>query len=124
LAGHLLEQGGYEQLKIPMEFNPERTKVTSLAWTDPRREHGELLCPVRFTHEAVADFKVRLGNYGYAGQFDQEPVPSGGAIFSRERFRYFWVRPLDFASVEVAAREWYPARWAGVPARPLCAPTA
>ena len=48
LCGHLLAQGGYEHLCLPMEFEPARRCVTSLGWSDPRSGEAELLCPGRF----------------------------------------------------------------------------
>jgi predicted phage terminase large subunit-like protein len=89
LSGHVLEQGGYEHLCLPAEFEPQRRCTTSLGWSDPRTAEGELLWPQRIGAREVADFKVRLGPLGYAGQFQQRPAPAGGARFKREWFRYF-----------------------------------
>ncbi len=91
LCGHLAKQGGYEHLVIPMEFETHRRCVTSI-WQDPRTDEGELAWPAYFTPEAVADWKKRLGAYGYAGQLQQNPSPEGaGGIFDRANFRYFTI---------------------------------
>ena len=89
LSRHVLEQGGYEHLCLPAEFEPARKFSTSIKWTDHRTTEGELLWPERIGAKELADFKLRLGPSGYAGQFQQRPVPAGGARFRQEWFRYF-----------------------------------
>ena len=89
LSGHILSQGGYVHLCLPAEFECNRRCITEVGWEDPRREPGELLWPARIGPKEIADFKVRLGSAGYAGQFQQSPTPAGGARFKRQWFRYF-----------------------------------
>ena len=92
LSGHVLEQGGYEHLCLPAEYESARrciTYVAGIEWTDQRTTHGQLLWPERFSQSEISDFKLRLGPSGYAGQFQQRPVPDGGARFRSEWFRYF-----------------------------------
>ncbi|MBI1904531.1 MAG: phage terminase large subunit, partial [Planctomycetia bacterium] len=87
LSGHLLAQGGYEHLCLPMEFESERRCVTSLGWQDPRTAEGDLLCQKRFGQAEVEELKRRLGTYGAAGQLQQRPAPKGGGMFRREWFQ-------------------------------------
>ena len=47
LGGHVLEQGGYEHLCLPAEYEGNRRK-TVIGWSDPRQQIGELLWPERF----------------------------------------------------------------------------
>ena len=64
LAGHLLEQGGWEHLCLPAEFEETRRCTTSIGWTDPRTEDGELLWPEQHGAAAIASLKRTLGgNY-------------------------------------------------------------
>jgi hypothetical protein len=86
LAGHVLAQGGYEHLNLPAEFEPKRSCVTSIGWSDPRQRDGELLWPQRIGTKEITELKLRLGPTGYAGQFQQRPVPAGGAIFKADWF--------------------------------------
>src|SRR5215470_14376711 len=91
LSGHLLEQGGWEHLCLPAEYEgPQCT--TSIGWTDPRTEHGELLWPERFGPQEIESLKRSLGSYAAAGQLQQRPSPAGGGIFKRYWFRY-WQLP-------------------------------
>jgi predicted phage terminase large subunit-like protein len=103
LTGHLLEQGGYEHLCLPMEFEPDRRCVTSLGCKDPRRREGELLCPARFPRPAVEELTRRLGFYGAAGQLQQRPAPQGGGLFKRD---WFQVVPLPSTGWAQRVRYW------------------
>ncbi len=93
-----LQDGNCEHVCIPMEFEPQRLdaeadripRVTSIGWSDPRKEEGELLFPERFPQDVVAFEKKRLGSYGYAGQHQQRPAPAGGGMLKRHWWR-FWI---------------------------------
>lgn len=91
LAGHVLEQGGWEHLCLPMRHEPGRMKATSLGWTDPRAEEGDLLTSGQFPEPTVAEMERNLGSYGAAAQLQQRPVPKGGGLFQADWLR--WYRP-------------------------------
>ena len=85
LTGHILDtDDGWTHLMLPMEFEPERSVVTSIGWEDPRTEAGELLWPERFATEQVEVLKKRLGPWKAAGQLQQRPEPKGGGIIKRD----------------------------------------
>lgn len=86
LAGHVLEQGGYEHLCLPAEFDGRKT-ITVCGWQDPRTEPGAPLWPARFPAAELQGLKRQLGTYGTAGQLQQRPVPAGGGMFQRAWFR-------------------------------------
>lgn len=86
LSGHVLEQGGYVHLCLPAEFEPDKRCVTEIGWSDPRKDEGELLWGERIGQDEIAELKRRLGPTGYAGQFQQRPVPAGGSLFRGEWF--------------------------------------
>jgi len=88
LSGHLLEQGGWEHLCMPAEYEGP-TRATSIGWSDPRQETSELLWPERFGPPEIESLKVSLGSYAAAGQLQQRPSPAGGGILKRHWFR-FW----------------------------------
>lgn len=87
LAGHLLSQGGWEHLLIPMEYESQRAFVTSIGWSDPRKEDGELMWPAHITSESLDQH--RKSPVKWSSQYMQRPSPAGGSIFLRENFRYF-----------------------------------
>lgn len=89
-SGYILANDlGYEHLLIPMEYDPSRAKTTSIGWSDPRKEKGELLDPLRFPAEVIERDKKAMGSYAWAGQMQQNPVADGGNIIKLEWFRRF-----------------------------------
>ncbi len=44
-----------------------------------------LMDPKRLNYKVLAENKLKLGQYGYAGQFSQWPVPPGGGMFKVNR---------------------------------------
>lgn len=100
LTGHLLEQGGYEHLCLPAEYEGP-SGVTGIGFTDPRVEHGELLWPEQFGRKEIEDLKISLGSYAVAGQLQQRPSPAGGGIFKRHWFKYFQPRGANYPPIFV-----------------------
>lgn len=94
LTGHVLDQGGYEHLCLPCEYE-SRPFVSATGWRDPRGEPGELLWPERFGHPEVEELKRRLGSYAVAGQLQQRPAPAGGGMFKREWFKIVEAPPAE-----------------------------
>jgi len=91
VSGVILSKAlGYEHLCLPMEFEPERACRTSIGFTDPRKEEGELLFPARFPRDVVERDKKVMGSYAVAGQFQQRPAPREGGLFKRS-----WFQPVD-----------------------------
>jgi len=91
LSGHLLEKGGWEHLCLPAEYEGSK-RVTSIGFSDPRTEHGQLLWPEQFGPKEIADLKVNLGSYAAAGQLQQRPSPAGGGMIKPYWFN-FWQPP-------------------------------
>lgn len=81
MTGYLLDQGGWDLLRLPAEFEADTPCVTSIGWTDPRTTDGELLDPLRLSQEVLDIERNRLGEYGFAGQFQQRPVSKSGGLF-------------------------------------------
>jgi predicted phage terminase large subunit-like protein len=97
LSGHLLEGAGgerWEHLCIPMEAPARKVYIFPVSNKEYVREEGELLNPVREGPAEIEEHKERLGSLGYAGQFQQRPVPEGGAIF-KSSYLKFWPEDKD-----------------------------
>lgn len=98
LTGHIIRREGadWTWLMLPMEHEKSRHCITYVNgakfWEDPRTEEGELLCPDRFTKEAVANLSKRLGDFASAGQLQQSPVPRGGGLIKEEWWQQ-WTEP-------------------------------
>ena len=103
LSGYLLDNEGGEivHLFLPAEFESGRRCVTAMgghwlnAWgepigeteyefADPREEDGEPLWPERFDTEWCRSQQRSVGEFAWAGQFQQRPAPRGGGIIRRE----------------------------------------
>ncbi len=78
-TGHLLAQGGWEHLMLPMYFEAARADKR-----DHRKVEGQLLWPELLSEAKLASSKIQLGSYGVAGQFQQRPAPEGGGLFRRD----------------------------------------
>lgn len=102
LSGHLLRQGGYEHLCIPLEFDRKRAFVTfrevelqagergrEVFQEDPRQEDGELIYPPAAPPQVIAESIAKLGTSGHAAQKNQDPSPAGGDFFAMSWFRFF-----------------------------------
>lgn len=106
LTGHLLAQGGWEHLCIPMEYDPAQpSKRSRIGWRDPRTKPRELMWPERFPAKAVEDLKRSLGTYGTAGQLQQKPAPDEGGLIKRDWFR-LWPASAPFPVFEYVIQSW------------------
>jgi len=101
LTGDLLAKGGYDLLCLPAEFEPERRCATSIGWSDPRQEAGELLWPEKVSRADLDGLKNTLGSYRYAAQYQQRPAPAEGGLFKRCWFRYWRPAHLELPPVPV-----------------------
>jgi predicted phage terminase large subunit-like protein len=100
LSGHLLEQGGWEHLCLPAEYESSR-RATSIGFVDPRQNHGELLWPERFGPVEMESLKRSLGSYATAGQLQQRPSPAEGGLLKRHWWRYWQPRGANLPPVVV-----------------------
>lgn len=99
LSGHLLADGTWEHLKIPMEYEPTE-HITAIGWRDPRNAEGDLMWPDRFDEEFVREKKRRP--YVWAGQYQQRPSPAGGGLFKKEWWRFWRELPeMDWFCISV-----------------------
>lgn len=102
-SGHILKQGGWEHLCLPMEFEPGgvcqcetcKAGTTAIGWTDPRTEQKEILHPTRFPQKVLDAERKRLGSFGYAGQMQQSPTPLEGGMVKLNWFKRFTTPPAN-----------------------------
>lgn len=92
ISGTILEKGmDYVHLMIPMihDGNP---RTTVIGWSDPRSfdpktgeeigGEGTLMWPEMYPQRIVDNLRRDMGEVAFAGQYQQIPVPRGGAIFN------------------------------------------
>ncbi len=100
LISYLLNgRGGkkWTYLMLPMEFDQKRRCETIVLpstfpkkWADPRKEEGEVLCPVRFDKEALEVIKDGLeSEYLIATQLQQNPSIPDGGLFKKSWFQWW-----------------------------------
>ena len=87
-TGDLLKDGGWTHLKLPAEAKGKSYHIIlgNKKWEMPE---GTLLFPSRFTPEVLDEKRTLLGDYNYAGQFLQEPVPIGGGEFNEGWLQFY-----------------------------------
>lgn len=87
LSGYILDKdklGEWEHLMLPHHFESARRAITSIGWSDPRQEEGELLWEERFSEPVLQRLAADLGSWRAAGQLEMRPEPKGGGIIKRE----------------------------------------
>lgn len=98
LTAHLLKKKElrWTHLKIPMEYKGQSydagADIGRPELNDPRKRHGELMFPKLFGPKTIASEKEIKGEYGYVGQYQQEPVPLEGGII---KSKWWKVWPAD-----------------------------
>lgn len=103
IAGFIIDNDlGYEKLILPMEYESDRKCSTSIGFSDPRTQDGELLFPERFPRDVVERDKVTMGSAAVAGQFQQRPTLRGGMLFKTEKFEIVDAAPADM----IECRAW------------------
>lgn len=87
LSTHLLKKGGWEHLCLPAVFENnaeyEYGKIRKIAVA------GEFLHRGREAETEIARAKNDLGSYGFAAQYQQNPVPVKGGMVERGWIRRF-----------------------------------
>ena len=103
LSGHLLEQGGWEHLCLPAEFERRTTIVMPRSGQTIVKDEGSLLWPQREGRAELDAIRVRLGDYAFQCQYLQQPIARGGNLFKREHFGIYRSIPEHFDEV---AQSW------------------
>ena len=99
LIGHLLRRGGWELLHIPMEYDPSRSKVTSIGWKDWRKERGELMFPPLFPPTVIEELKKNAEVW--FTQYQGEPIVDSGGILKSHKWNYWQVKGQNLPAVRV-----------------------
>ena len=86
-TGYLLAEQAedYEHLSIPALA--EVRTVYDMGGVFKVREKGDILHPEREGPKEIAEAKRALGEYGFAGQYQQRPAPVGGGILKSHWWR-------------------------------------
>jgi predicted phage terminase large subunit-like protein len=88
LVGHVISRDHWTVLRLPAIAEEDEThRIRSLGKTRiVTRKKGEALHPAREPFEVLNVTRERLGEYNFAGQYQQSPAPLGGGMVKREWF--------------------------------------
>src|SRR5271169_1850389 len=91
LVGHVIDQEQWERVRLPAIAEEDEThQIVSLGRTRTvRRRAGEALHPEREPLEVLEKVRQTVGEYNFAGQYQQEPAPRGGGMIKAEWFRSY-----------------------------------
>jgi predicted phage terminase large subunit-like protein len=92
LAGHLLDQGGWEHLELAAIALGESAIPLTNGETRMRKT-GDVLHPERESREALDRIKAEIGSLNFSAQYQQRPVPVEGNLIKREWFRRYDLLP-------------------------------
>lgn len=84
-TAQFLERPNVRHVCLPAEIDREDHKVNPVELVKFYK-HG-LMDPVRLNRKVLMEYKA-YGEQFYSGQFLQDPVPAGGAMFKVDKFRF------------------------------------
>jgi predicted phage terminase large subunit-like protein len=91
LVGHVQESDDWTILRFPAiaEEDEVHTITSPYGAEEVRRAAGEALHPEREPLEALQVLRKQLGEYHFAGQYQQAPAPFGGGMVKIDWFKRF-----------------------------------
>lgn len=89
LVGHVLAQETWDVLSFPAIAECEETfRIETLGGSRQyTRKVGDVLHPERESRDTLARIRQTIGEYNYAGQYQQAPAPFGGGMVKRDWFK-------------------------------------
>lgn len=98
LTGHVLEQEGWEIISLPAIAEEDEAYEYKMIGGRRlfTRKKGQALHPEREPLETLHKLKATLGEYNFAGQYQQRPAPEGGGLVKVEWFPRYERLPSTF----------------------------
>jgi predicted phage terminase large subunit-like protein len=114
LVGHVLAQGGWRWLKFPAfaEENESYEIHTPYGPYRFERKAGEALHPARESREELNERRHVVGEFNFAGQFQQAPAPLAGGMVKLSWFKKYTAGDLP-NPFELCFQSWDTANKAG-----------
>jgi len=107
LAGHVQQKSPWEVLNLAAIAEADETYHYN-TFLGPRtkvRVTGDALHPQRESLEVLSQIRDNLGEYAFAGQYQQSPVPLGGGMIKEE-----WIHTVESAAIptsfEMVVQSW------------------
>jgi predicted phage terminase large subunit-like protein len=97
LVGHVLEQESWEVVRFAAIAEEDEVHEfdTFFGTTRIARQAGEVLHPEREPLETVQRIRSTLGEYNFAGQYQQTPAPLGGGMVKQAWFKTYGAGELQ-----------------------------
>src|SRR5436853_20240 len=91
LVGHVLAQEGWEILSFPAIAEADEVHRIETIWGEQcfRRRQGQALHPDREPLDTLDRIRRTIGEYNFAGQYQQSPAPLGGGLVKAEWFKRY-----------------------------------
>jgi predicted phage terminase large subunit-like protein len=91
LVGHVLAQEPWEVLSFPAIAEADEVQEIETIWGPRcfRRRQGEALHPDREPLDILDRIRRTIGEYNFAGQYQQSPAPLGGGLVKAEWFKRY-----------------------------------
>jgi hypothetical protein len=91
LVGHVLAQESWEVVSFPAIAETDEEHRIETVWGPRRftRRQGEALHPDREPLEVLDRIRRTIGEYNFAGQYQQSPAPLGGGLVKTEWFKRY-----------------------------------
>ncbi|THD43468.1 MAG: terminase [Bradyrhizobium sp.] len=103
LVGHVLRKEGWDVLSFPAiaEIDERYVVETPFGRRTFVRQAGQTLHPERESLETLEQIRTTLGTYNFAGQYQQNPSPSGGGMVKEAWFHRYTAadRPASFDQI-------------------------
>src|SRR5246127_447738 len=91
LVGHVLGQEPWEVVSFPAIAEADEVHEIETIWGPQRfiRRQGEALHPARESLATLAHIRCTIGEYNFAGQYQQSPAPLGGGLVKEAWFKRY-----------------------------------
>src|ERR1700719_2308493 len=91
LVGHVLGQEPWEVVSFPAIAEADEGHEIDTIWGPQRctRRPGEVLHPARESLATLAHIRRTIGEYNFAGQYQQSPAPLGGGLVKEAWFKRY-----------------------------------
>jgi len=91
LVGHVLAQEPWEVVSFPAIAEADEVHEIQTIWGPRcfRRQSGEALHPEREPLATLERIRRTIGEYNFAGQYQQSPAPLGGGLVKAEWFKRY-----------------------------------
>lgn len=107
LVGHVLGKEPWTLLRFPAIAEEDESHVFDTPYGERRivRRIGEALHPDREPLEVLTRIRESIGDYSFAGQYQQAPAPLGGGLVKQEWFKIYAERDKP-SSFEMILQSW------------------